>query len=442
MKVVGLVVEYNPFHHGHLHHLQMSQQVTGADYVVCIMSGHILQRGEPALIDKWSRAAMAVANGADVVFELPYVYSGQSAETFATGAVSLLQSMGTVTHLAFGSETTDLDLLTPLVSILTDEPPGFKNHLRDSLQQGFSFPKARHIALQHYMQDNSNLYSLEDIRRAERALSRPNTILGIEYLKALYKSESYIRPVLIQRVGSEYHDPHLPRGRIASATAIRLKIQRAWQKRRSPAAREKVLLSLQDYLPETSFAELHHAIQNERGPVFAENFGQILQYALRSTSQLDLAETADLREGIENKIISASQGNPHWKDLLDHTVSKRFPRTTLQRILFQILLQYKKEDARLVRKAGPQYLRVLGFSNRGRLLLKEMKSKASLPVVHRITAFEKEVHSSWTPEQGKIALRMLALDRLSTDLYVLAFSDPDQRSAGQDYTFQLNPIKS
>lgn len=191
-NVLAIIGEYNPFHNGHLYHLNKSKEIAKSDYTIAIMSGNFVQRGTPAIIDKWSRAKMALLNGIDLVIELPSIYSISSAENFAMGAIKILNSLKIVDKFSFGAETDDIEILQQFADILTDEPPEFKSLLNHELSKGVSFPKARENALLMY---------LNDIRKYANILSSPNNILAIEYLKALNYTESELMPIAVKRVG-------------------------------------------------------------------------------------------------------------------------------------------------------------------------------------------------------------------------------------------------
>ena len=213
-NVVAIIGEYNPFHNGHAYHLQNTKEITNADCVIAIVSGGFVQRGNVSLIDKWSKADMALSNGVDLVIELPTVYSISSAENFAYGAIKILNSLKVVDTLSFGSEFCDLDVLEKIADTLIEEPPEFKTLLEHELSRGVSFPKARENALLMY---------LNDIRKYANILSSPNNILAIEYLKALKRTKSKIKPMAIKRVNVGYNDLGT-KNNFASATAIRQKI--------------------------------------------------------------------------------------------------------------------------------------------------------------------------------------------------------------------------
>ena len=210
MKVVGLIAEYNPFHNGHLHHITKAKELTGADYAVVIMSGDYVQRGVPAIMPKRLRAEMALKSGASAVFELPVCYATGSAELFAEGAVSFFDHLGVVDSICFGSECNDLDGLQTIADVLLEEPEEYRIELRKHLKNGVSYPHARQAALSAYMSMEN--YSI--------LLNDPNNILGVEYLKALKKLNSSMKPYTIKRHGAHYHDETLHPVN-SSASAIR-----------------------------------------------------------------------------------------------------------------------------------------------------------------------------------------------------------------------------
>jgi len=191
-NVLAIIGEYNPFHNGHLYHLKESKEKTHTDYTIAIMSGNFVQRGNAAILDKWTRAKIAILNGVDLVIELPCIYSISSAENFAMGAIKILNSLKIVDSVSFGTEIDDITILEEFADILTDEPAEYKSLLSHELSKGISYPKARENALLMY---------LNDIRKYANILSSPNNILAIEYLKAMNLTNSEIFPVSIKRIG-------------------------------------------------------------------------------------------------------------------------------------------------------------------------------------------------------------------------------------------------
>ncbi len=210
-NVLAIIGEYNPFHNGHLYHLNESKKIANANYTIAIMSGNFVQRGDVSIVDKWTKAKMAILGGIDLVIELPCIYSISSAENFASGAIKMLNSLKIVDTLSFGCELNDISLLKKFASILAEEPEEFKTLLSHELSKGVSFPRARENALLMY---------INDIRNSANVLSSPNNILAIEYLKALNVTKSTIEPLAVKRFGPGYNSKMIT-NTFASATSIR-----------------------------------------------------------------------------------------------------------------------------------------------------------------------------------------------------------------------------
>ena len=196
-KVLGIICEYNPFHNGHLYHLEQAKKITGSNYSIAILGGNFTQRGSTSIFDKWSKAEIALKNGIDLVIELPVLYSISSAENFAEGSIKILNSLKVVDYLCFGAETSDIDVLDDISDVLFKEPKIYKSLLSSELKKGISFPKARENALSMFLSNNS---------KYNNVLSSPNNILGIEYMKALKKYKSNIKPISIARFESNHND--------------------------------------------------------------------------------------------------------------------------------------------------------------------------------------------------------------------------------------------
>ncbi len=241
-KVLGIIAEYNPFHNGHLYHLAESKKAINANYTVAIMSGNFVQRGDTSLINKWSKAEMALKNGIDLVIELPLIYSISSAENFARGSIKLLNSLNIVDYLSFGSELCDVTILNEFARVLYTEPKEYVSILNHELGKGFSYPKAR---------ENALLIYLNDIRKYANILSSPNNILAIEYLKALKEENSPIIPISIRRNKVDYNDTQIVDG-FASATAIR------------KIALTNDVWSLRKAMPKTSFDIMYEELRSRK----------------------------------------------------------------------------------------------------------------------------------------------------------------------------------
>jgi predicted nucleotidyltransferase len=412
MKVLGIIAEYNPFHNGHLYHLQAARKRTEADCVVAVMSGNFTQRGEPAIADKWARTEIALLNGIDLVIELPFPYAMGSAEFFAYGAVKLLHSLGAVDSLCFGSESGDLESLSEAASILVDEPDGYKKELKNSLSGGKSFPAARQEALSNYLSGHFGHDALSDQLRS------PNNILGIEYLKALKRLNSPIRPVTVGRVGSGYNSADLS-GSLSSATAVRRTIsENPW-----PQAMER----LREVLPEQTLVLLDREFRLGRGPVFPSDFSSMLLSLFRKMTAEDVRSLPYMEPGLENRFKQAAEIAGSYDELLDRIGTKRYTGTRIQRILFCALAGLTNELFEAFNaNGGPAYIRILGFNNTGRQLLSSIKDTALLPVVTKAADFK----NSGAP----LLSAMLRLEAAAADQYVLARGNAEYRRSGSEFT--------
>ncbi|MCX7747241.1 MAG: nucleotidyltransferase [Clostridia bacterium] len=421
MKVLGLIVEYNPFHNGHLYHLEESKKLSGADYTVCVMSGNFIQRGEPALVNKWARAKMAILSGVDLVIELPTAFAMASAEYFAYGAVKILDSLGIVNYLCFGSESGSIHELDLIANVLYNEPQEYKSFLKESLKKGISYPAAREEALISYLY-KKNIYS----DRLDLTLKSSNNILGIEYLKAIKSLKSNIRPLTLKRIGNRYNDMELT-GRISSATSIRKLIHDSSKENQS-------LNSLENVLPIYSQAILENEFSNGKGPVFSASFENILLSSLRKMSKEQIRELPYVSEGLENRIKSAVESSGSYEELVEQISTKRYPRTRVQRTVFNILtgITLRKLNTFLA-YGGPQYLRVLGFNPRGMKLLSQIKKTAVLPVMVKPSDYK----NSCNP----LLKEMFEMEVQATDVYVLGYSNPAFKKSGQEFTENIVIIR-
>lgn len=412
MKVLGIVAEYNPFHNGHLYHLETSRALTGADCVVAVMSGNFTQRGEPALFDKWARAEMALLCGADLVIELPVLYAMASAEYFAYGAVRLLDSLGVVNTLCFGSEFGLIGKLDQAAAILSDEPAEYKALLKAHLSSGKSFPAARQKALSQYLRVRYGKDELSEL------LKNPNNILGVEYLKALRRLNSRIVPLTVGRVGNDYNSVELS-GKISSATSIRKVLSsNPWF-----GAREL----LESCLPKTSLAIMEREVEMGRGPLFPHDFMELLLSALRKMTNDEISKLPYMEHGLENRIRLAVNSSSNWQELVERICTKRYTVTRVQRILFSALTGVSQDLLDYFSGlGGPPYIRILGFNETGRKLLSEIRGKSSLPVITK-TAVHKN-----SPAEG--VSEMLRLEAGATDQYVIACQNPYMRRSGAEFT--------
>ncbi len=360
MKVNGIVAEYNPFHNGHKYHIEESKRKTGADYTIIAMSGNFVQRGAPALTDKYSRARMALENGADLVLELPVIYAASSAEYFAMGAVSLLDKLGIVTHLSFGSESGDLNILSRIARILFKEPEEYRVLLQGKLREGLSYPTARTEAILRYCP------SLEAYRNV---FTSPNNILGIEYLKALYRRESNMTPVTIQRTGAAYHNTVVGT-QFCSALAIR-----------------QALLAGQstDFLKGQMPEQAHGILQesfSRNAPLDSNAFSTMLHYKLLSEQSQGYSGYLDVSEDLSDRISKNLEQFTDFCGFSNLLKSKDMTYTRISRCLFHILLNIRTQDLEDAKNMDyAPYARVLGFRRDAADLLTAIKEASSVPLL-------------------------------------------------------------
>lgn len=408
-KVLGIIAEYNPFHNGHLYHLQKSLHDTGSSYSIAVISGNFTQRGSTSLVDKWTKTEIALKNGIDLVIELPLLYSISSAENFAEGAIKIFNSLKVVDYISFGSESGDISTLNTVADILYKEPREYKNILSHELGKGLSFPKARENALLMY---------LKDIRKFSSVLSSPNNILGIEYLKALKKYKSNITPVTVERFDSNYNDTSYT-GNIASATAIRNIVKNG------------SFDILRKVVPESTYSILLDNVKIGHIIPDLSVFEREIIYLLRKMSIAEIAELPDVGEGLENAIKNTANSCNSIVEFLNIIKSKRYTNTRLQRILLYTLLGITKKDIALSKKLTP-YIRVLGFNDKGKYLISEI-SKAN-PKLEIITSVKKYMDTS----NNKNSKYMLEKDIWATNVYTIGFEYDSWNNL--DYTHKIIKI--
>lgn len=398
MKTAGIVVEYNPLHNGHIYHLAETKKATGCDSIVAVMSGNFVQRGEPGFLNKWARTKMALKAGVDIVLELPVVYATSSAEGFAFGAVSTLDNLGIVDYICFGSESGNVDVLSSIAEILVKEPDEYRELLKFNLKSGLSFPVSRQLALTDYFHKTkaSNFFT----REIEDILNNSNNILAIEYIKALKSLNSQIQPFTIKRINNNYNDEHVT-GSISSATAIR---------------KNFLSDSVKESLPGFVIDIISQEMGLERCPIYLDNFSDIILYKLRDMSLEDIGELMDVSEGLEYRIKRASEDASDINELIKLISNKRYPSSRIQRILIYSLLGITKETKSQI-KSPPNYIRVLGFNDKGKALLKEISKKSIIPII---------------TNPSKNDLDLLKHDIHATDTYVLAYKSSKYKYAKQD----------
>ncbi len=405
-RVLGIIAEYNPFHNGHLYHIAKSKQETGAQYVVAVISGNFVQRGNTSIINKWKKARMALLNGVDLVIELPTIYSVSSAENFAEGAIKILNSLGVVDTISFGMETNDISTLNNIANVLYNEPKEYITILSHELKKGNSYPKARENALMMY---------LNDIKRYANVLSGSNNILGIEYLKAMRRTKSTITPIGIKREKVLYNDKYIV-DEFASATAIRKMLI------------TKELNDISKVMPRNSYLILGEELKNGHYVIDLSIFEKEIIYTLRKMSAEEISKLPDVTEGLENSIKNAADSCNTLDELINIVKTKRFTQTRIQRILIYALLGIDKKQMEISKKIMP-YIRVLGFNNKGKELISEIM--ALNPKLNMVTSVKKYIDTV----ASKNLREMLEKDILATNIYTLGYYSDSYSNL--DYTNKI-----
>ncbi len=412
MKVLGIVAEYNPFHLGHKYHLEYSKFLTDAEYSIAVMSGSFVQRGEPSLIDKWTKAKMAIDNGVDLVIELPFIFSTQSAELFAYGSISLLNSLNIVNYISFGSELGNLNYLEEIANILIEEPPFFNEKLKEYLSLGNSYPVSRSKALVDYctiFYPNINTKEIEEILKAS------NNILAIEYLKSLKTLNSNIQPISIKRIGNSYGETSL-NNKISSATGIR------------NAIFSKEIDSIKRHVPKRTFSHLINYINKYNNFNTLDNYIQIIHYLLNIDTKNILKDIKDVETGLENRIFNKSSICKNMEDLIEEISTKRYPKTRIQRIFIHLMLGLTESIFNELLPYYPAYIRVLGANDKGVYLLKNIKQKSNIPIITKFAHYSK-YNNPYLEE-------IISFDKKSTDLFFLGLNN---NVSYMDMDFYISP---
>ncbi len=398
-KVLGIIAEYNPFHNGHLYHIENAKSKAKADTTVAVITGNFTQRGSTSIINKWEKTKMALNNGVDLCIELPTIYSISSAENFADGAIKILNELGIIDVLSFGMEANDISDLNNIANILYNEPKEYKNLLKKELDEGKSYALARANSLIKYLKDD----------KYENILSGSNNILAIEYLKALKRQKSKIMPLGIKREKVFYNSRKIV-DEYASSTGIRFLLER------------RQIEEIAKVMPQQSFNILISNIREGKINIDLSVFSKEIIYKLRSMSVQEIKNLPEVSEGLENLIKEKASKTNNVIELINEIKSKRYTQTRIQRIMLYSLLGITKSVMEMSKNVNP-YIRVLGFNKNGKRLLSEINPRAK--VITSVKKFENE--------NKNIKLRkMLEIDKNATDIYTLEYSKNSE--ANLDYT--------
>ncbi|HZW68809.1 MAG TPA: nucleotidyltransferase [Pseudogracilibacillus sp.] len=389
MKACGLIVEYNPFHNGHLYHVNEAKETTQADCMIAVMSGSFLQRGEPAIIDKFHRTKAALKSGVDLLVELPYAYAVQSSRYFAKGALLTLDALKT-NYVCFGSESGDIEQFYKGVEQRQAKKELYDETIQSFLQSGLSFPLASQQAY-------------EAIGLSELDLFQPNNILGFSYVNTIVEENLPIKARTIKRKSSHYHDDEIDSS-IASATSIRKELTNGQLSSKAKNA-----------LPDATVQELES--YRKKASVWHdwEDYFPLLHYRITTMTREELASIHGVDEGIEGRLISTINGAHSFADLIEKMKTKRYTYVRLQRMFTHILTNTTKvEIAGFFSFASLPYVRLLGMTKRGQEYLNESKKSRTVPLVSNLNHKQKtlylderalHVYYSVLPVEKRLALR-------------------------------------
>ncbi len=377
MTVAGVITEYNPFHAGHELHIKNSRKLTGADYLIVIMSGSFVQRGEPAVMDKYLRTEIALRAGADLVIELPAPFSCASAQYFAYSSIALLDKLHTADFLVFGSECGDADKLSKAASYFMNEPASFKSRLNEAVKNGLSYPAAVNKAFS----DEESMSDISDL------ILSPNNMLGIEYIKALLSRCSDIRPVTYKRSG-DYNSTSLSAG-FPSASAIRIELFNSQNSKRFP----DVLL---DAIPEYA-EDIMVKNYNKSYPVSIDDFSLQLTYRILSLGKNELNCFSDVSSDMGRRIVRAASEYFSCSEIIDSVKTKAFTRARISRALMHILLNIKDSEMEAYKKRDYlSYARILGFRKEASPLLNELKKNSEIPLISKLAGYNTRLDKNDT----------------------------------------------
>jgi predicted nucleotidyltransferase len=368
MKSVGLIVEYNPFHNGHKYHIEKAKEITGADVAIAVMSGNFLQRGEPAIFNKWVRTEAAIFNGVDIVIELPVLYSSQSAEIFATGAVAILNSLK-VNHIVFGAESDNIEIIKTIAEAekIEEKKSEMDEVIKREMNLGQSYP-------------NAFAKAVKEILGYEEVLT-PNNILGLEYLRALNRINSDIIPVAIKRENVGFYSTDISQN-IASATAIRKKI--------FEGSLEEVMKTVPINCHDLLKKEIK---ENQMAKI--EEYYNILKYSVLSQPE-KLKYIQDIEQGFDIRIYKGMLKSKNFEQFFSEIITKRYTISRVYRILTHILLDIDIEITEKAKKTTPPYCRILGINGKGREYIRKIKKELEIFLISNIKNVDEKLSKHGT----------------------------------------------
>lgn len=375
--IAGIIAEYNPFHNGHAYQIKKIKETLNPDAIVVIMSGSFVQRGEPACINKFDRTSIALTNGADIVLELPSVYSSAAADMFAFGACDILTKTNIIDYLCFGCENNNMSTLKTIADFLSNENVKFKNYISLNLSKGFSYPKARFEALSHFINEDLEF------------INKPNAILALEYIKALNILKSPIKPYIIKRIGEDYLSKNI-NSEFASASAIR------------NAFKSDISLC-KPHMPQNSYS-LFSSLK--KIPTI-NDYTSIFNYIMITKKLQEISEICDITEGLENRIYE-NLSSSCISETIEAVKTKRYTYSKIQRAILHIILNIKKTD---IENHQNPYIRILGFRSDKKNILSDLVKKSSVPIITNV----KKAKNILSPSDYEKFAKEIAI----TDIYYL-----------------------
>ena len=369
MNACGLIVEYNPFHNGHYYHIQEAKKVSKADCIIAVMSGNFLQRGEPAIMDKFHRTKAALASGADIVLELPYAFAVQNSDWFAKGSVQTLNAIG-VSSICFGSESGEIAHFIDSYYHFQKKQATYQEVLKKWLDSGSSFPEA-----------SQHAYEEIGLTSAHFDLSQPNNILGLSYVKTILDNQLQIQPLTIKRFNNHFHESEITNP-IASATSIRNEV----------FSQKQILTpKIEATLPSSTIEQLHAYKEKAATLHNWENYFQVLNYRVQTMSALELQKIKGVDEGLENRVKRTAKTAKDINSWIEAIKTKRYTWTRLQRMFVHILTNTKKEDFEpfFDQPQTVPYVRLLGMTKQGQHYLNAHKKDLEVPI---ISGMKRKMH--------------------------------------------------
>lgn len=386
-----IISEYNPFHFGHLYHLNESISQTDTDFKVAIISGNFVQRGEPSIINKWEKAKVALSAGFDLVLELPTLYAISSAENFANGSIKIADQIGS-NYISFGTESGDLEKLKKLSSLINKNEKEYITNVKEKIAEGFSYPKSQELVI-------DKMFGNEFL-----GVCKPNNILGLEYLKSLNAISSNITPITVKRDLDK-----------SSSSDVRALLRTSGFK----------IENLKNSIPDFSYEVLAENIENGNAVLSLKAFEKEIIYILRTIDNERLKNIPDVPENMLSNLKKIACSTNSLDELITALKNKSITQARIQRILLYILLGITKSDMELSKRITP-YVRVLGMSENGKKILSDISK--DINVITSVKAFEKTCDDS-------DLLRMLEIDKKATDIYTLAYVKDSV--ANLDYTTRI-----